>query len=364
MGMTAHATPPSPAPEIWALHRSILTLDSHIDIPWPDRDDAFEDTPDRHVDLPKMQQGGMSAGCFVAYIGQGPVTAEAHAQAGQQCLDMLDAINRMEGNRNGVTARRCDTAAQIRAAHAEGVIAVVAAVENGYAMGEDTALLEQFRQRGARYVTLTHNGHNALADAAIHRPSLGDTPQRHGGLSALGREALRAMSRLGLVVDVSHASRQTMMQAVEASATPVVASHSCVRSLCDHPRNLDDGQLDALGASGGVIQITAMPAFLRPKPEEGRRTAGVADFVDHIDYVVRRLGVEHVGISSDFDGGGALSDWHNATQGVLLTAELNRRGYDRSEIEAFWGGNFLRLLERAEQAAAEQRATIGNVEEL
>ena len=171
------------------------------------------------------------------------------------------------------------------------------------------------------------------------------------------------MNRLGLVVDVSHASRQTMMQAVEVSATPIVASHSCVRSLCDHPRNLDDGQLDALGASGGVIQITAMPAFLRPKPEEGRRTAGVADFVDHIDYVVRRLGVEHVGISSDFDGGGALSDWRDATQGVLLTEELHRRGYDRSEIEAFWGGNFLRLLEQAEQAAVEQRVIMEGVGE-
>ena len=162
------------------------------------------------------------------------------------------------------------------------------------------------------------------------------------------------MNRLGLVVDVSHASRQTMMQAVEVSATPIVASHSCVRSLCDHPRNLDDGQLDALGASGGLIQITAMPAFLKPKPEEGKRAGFVSDFVDHIDYVVRRLGVEHVGISSDFDGGGALEDWQDATQGVNITAELLRRGYDESEIAAFWGGNFLRLLAQAEQQAGEQ----------
>lgn len=336
------------------LHNVLLTLDSHIDIPWPDRDDAFEDTADRRVDLPKMQRGGMSAGCFVAYMGQGPVTAEGHAQAQQQCLDMLDAINRMQGTRNGVQAKVCSDVAAIWAAHAAGILAVIPAVENGYGMGEDPGMLKLFRQKGARYVTLTHNGHNALADSAIHRPSLGDTPQRHGGLSALGREAVAEMNRLGLLVDVSHAARQTMMQAVEVSATPVVASHSCVRSLCDHPRNLDDGQLDALGASGGLIQITAMPAFLKPKPEEGKRAGFVSDLVDHIDYVVRRLGVEHVGISSDFDGGGALEDWQDATQGVNITAELLRRGYDESEIAAFWGGNFLRLLAQAEQQAGEQ----------
>ncbi|MBO1324073.1 dipeptidase [Acetobacter sp. TBRC 12305] len=344
--------PATPAPQdAQALHRSLFTLDSHIDIPWPDQDDAFTLTTGRHVDLPKMQRGGMSAGCFVAYIGQGPTTAEGHVQAQQQCLEMLDAINRMQGERNGVKARVCATVAEIEAAHAAGAIAVIPAVENGYGMGEDVAMLAQFRARGARYVTLTHNGHNALADAAIHRPSLGDSPHRHGGLSALGREAVGEMNRLGLLVDVSHAAKSSMLAAVEASATPVVATHSCVRALCDHPRNLDDEQLDALGASGGVIQITAMPAFLKPKPEEGKRTAGVTDFVDHIDYVVRRIGVEHVGISSDFDGGGALADWQDATQGVNLTAELLRRGYDKSEIAAFWGGNFLRLLGQAERVA-------------
>ncbi|MFT8931495.1 MAG: dipeptidase [Acetobacter syzygii] len=353
---TLHAQPVS-AQAAQDLHSAILSLDSHIDIPWPDRGDAFEDTPLRKVDLPKMQRGGMSAGCFVAYTGQGPVTAEAHQQVQQECLAMLDAINTMQGTHNGVTAAICPRVADIRAAHKKGIIAVIPAVENGYGMGEDPALLRAFRQRGARYVTLTHNGHNALADAAIHRPRLGDAPQKHGGLSALGREAVREMNRLGLLVDVSHASKQTMLQAVDASATPVVASHSCVRTLCDHPRNLDDAQLDALKASGGLIQITAMPAFLKPKPEEGRRSAGVADLVDHIDYVVRRLGPAYVGISSDFDGGGALEDWQDATQGVNITAELMRRGYDQSEIAAFWGENFLRLLEKAEQVAEQSEIT-------
>ena len=340
-----------------ALHGRLFTLDSHIDIPWPDQNNAFEDTPSRRVDLPKMQQGGMSAGCFVAYIGQGPTTAEGHAQAQAQCLAMLDTINAMQGTHNGVTAQVCPTVAQMLAAHAAGALVVVPAVENGYAMGDDPALLAQFRAKGARYITLTHNGHNVLADAAIHRPSLGDKPQNHSGLSALGREAVAQMNRLGMVVDVSHASKLSMMQALAASRTPVVASHSCGRTLCDHPRNLDDEQLDALKECGGVIQITAMPAFLKPKPEQGKRTANVADFVDHIDYVVKRLGPAYVGISSDFDGGGEIEGWENATQGVNLTAELLRRGYDESEIAAFWGGNFLRVLKKAEEVA-EQTADL------
>ncbi|KXV74527.1 diguanylate cyclase [Acetobacter malorum] len=348
-----------PSAEAQALHRALFTLDSHIDIPWPDGGDAFKDTETRRVDLPKMQKGGMSAGCFVAYIAQAMVNAEGHAQAQAQCLAMLDVINTMQGTHNDVTARVCSTVAEIKAAYEAGVLAVIPAVENGYAMGDNPAVLAQFRAKGARYVTLTHNGHNALADAAVHRPSLGDKPEKHGGLSALGREAVREMNRLGLLIDVSHASKKTMLQAVAASAVPVVASHSCVRTLCDHPRNLDDEQLDALKESGGVIQITAMPAFLKPKDENGARSAGVSAFVDHIDYVVRRIGAEHVGISSDFDGGGGLADWQNATQGVNLTAELLRRGYDKSEIAAFWGGNFMRLLAKAEAVAAEQTGTIG-----
>ncbi|MBS0959533.1 dipeptidase [Acetobacter thailandicus] len=344
-----HSVPP----EAQAVHNTLFTLDSHIDIPWPDQNDAFENTAARHADLPKMKQGGVSAGCFVAYIGQGPRNAEGRARAHEQCLAMLDVINQMQGTHNGVTARVCSTTDEISAAYAAGAIAVIPAVENGYTMGEDPEALIRFRAKGARYVTLTHNGHNDLADSAVHRPSLGDKPENHGGLSALGREAIRVMNRTGLVVDVSHASKKTMMQAARASLVPVVATHSCVRALCDHPRNLDDEQLDLLKETGGVIQITAMPAFLKPKEGEARHSAGVSDFVDHIDYVVKRLGPEYVGISSDFDGGGAIDGWSSSAQSATLTAELLRRGYDHSELAAFWGGNFLRVLKNAEEVASQ-----------
>ncbi|GBQ94056.1 dipeptidase [Acetobacter nitrogenifigens DSM 23921 = NBRC 105050] len=337
--------------DVRALHESLLTLDSHIDIPWPDRDDAFLDTAGRCVDFPKMRRGHLAAGCFVAYIAQDSVDADGHAAAQAQTLEMLAAIDRMQGERNGLKARVCDTVDKMEDAFREGVLVVMPGVENGYGMGDDIGMLARFRALGARYVTLTHNGHNALADSGQPSRKLGDPEARHGGLSALGRAAIAEMNRLGMVVDVSHTSRDTMLQAVEVSATPVAATHACVRALCDHPRNLDDAQLDALKASGGVIQITAVGGFLRPRAELGSRRATVADYMDHLDYVVRRIGPEHVGISSDFDGGGELDGWRNAGESLSLTAELVSRGYDRSEIEAFWGGNFRRVLRAAERAA-------------
>jgi membrane dipeptidase len=333
------------------LHASLLTLDSHIDIPWPDRDDVFLDTPDRFVDFPKMIRGGLKAGCFVAYQAQGALTDAGHKAASEQGIAMLEAIIAMGGEKHGIKSRICTTVDEITSAAAEGVLAVIPGVENGYAMGEDIGLLARFRQMGVRYITLTHNGHNALADSARPMTSLGDPESLHGGLSALGREAIAEMNRLGIVIDVSHTSRSTMLQAVECSSVPVVATHACVRALRDHSRNLDDSQLDALKASGGVIQITAVDAFLCSPDVLQHRRANVADYIDHLDYVVRRIGPEHVGISSDFDGGGCLEGWENAADSASLTAELMRRGYDRSEISAFWGGNFMRVLRQAELVA-------------
>ncbi len=336
------------------LHASLLTLDSHIDIPWPGGDDPFTDSTTRRVDLPKMRAGGVSAGCFAAYIPQGPTDAAGHAAAATRVFAMLDRIREMGTERNGIRARLCTTADEIEQAKRDGATAIVPAVENAYAFGEDLSLVAAVRAKGARYVTLTHNGHNAIADSAIPRRDLGDRETRHGGLSPLGREAVAEMNRHGLLVDVSHLSRDSMLQALAQSATPVVATHSCVRALCDHRRNLDDVQLDALRDTGGLIQITAMPGFLRPRGlGAGGAEAGVSDLVDHIDYVVRRIGTAQVGISSDFDGGGAVKGWSSAADSPAVTAELHRRGYGRAEIAAFWGGNFLRLLRLAEGAQQE-----------
>jgi membrane dipeptidase len=336
-----------------ALHGATLTLDSHIDIPWPNGADPFTET-DRHVDLPKMRAGGLDAGCFVAFVPQGPRTAEDASQATARALAMLETIGAMGTARNGITARICPTAADVMRARAEGALAVIPAVENGHAIGQDLALLERFRAMGVAYITVTHNGHNWLADSANPRRDLGDAATLHGGLSALGREAVAEMNRLGILVDVSHVSRQAMLQAVAESRVPVVATHSCATALCDHPRNLDDFQLDTLRDTGGLVQITAMPPFLRARGRSD--TVGVGEFVDHVDYVVQRIGITHCGISSDFDGGGAIVGWRHAGESGNITAELVRRGYDASEIEALWGGNFLRLMRIAEQHAANGNA--------
>ena len=331
-----------------ALHRGLLTLDTHIDIPWPTGPDPFLDGP-RRVDLPKMQRGGLAAGCFVAYVPQAARTPESETAAYERVIAMLQSIRAMGRSENGIVARVTVTADEIEAAKRDGVLAIIPVVENGFAVGHDLSRLARFRALGARYLTLTHNGHNALADSCNPRTDLGDAPTEHGGLSPLGRAAIAELNRLGMLVDVAHVSRDTMLQAVEVSRTPVVSTHSCIRALCDNARNMDDVQLDALRDVGGVIQITAVAAFLKRDAKPDAVT--VADFADHVDYAVRRIGIEHVGISSDFDGGGGFTGWHNASESANITTELLRRGYDRQEIAALWGGNFLRVLRIAEERA-------------
>jgi membrane dipeptidase len=329
------------------LHDDLLTIDTHVDIPWPEGPSPFEDGP-RCVDLPKLRAGRIAAVCFAAYIPQGPRDAAGNAAATARARDMLAAIAAM-APADGSGGRLATSADAIEAAFAAGAPAIVPAIENGYALADNIALLDEFHRAGVRYITLTHNGHNALADAAIPRRDLGDAETEHGGLSALGREAIARMNELGMLVDISHAAKSTMLQAISASRAPILATHSSVRTLCDHPRNLDDEQLDALAAAGGLIQITIVSNFLRPKARAADLT--VADIADHIDYAVRRIGLDHVGIGTDFDGGGGVKGFMNAAQAPNLTAELIARGYDRQALTQIWGGNFLRVMRLAEEVS-------------
>jgi membrane dipeptidase len=333
------------------IHDGLLTIDSHIDIPWPPGPSPFEDGP-RRVDLPKMRRGGIGAGCFAAYIPQGKRDAAGFAAAHERAIAMLHAVRAMGGTPGAGAAGAvpgivATTVAEIEAARLAGGPAVIPVVENGHAMGETLDHLDAYRALGARYMTLTHNGHNALADSSVPRRDLGDGPTLHGGLSDLGHAAIGRMNRLGMMVDVSHTSKAAMLQAIAASTTPVMATHSSIRALCDHPRNLDDQQLDAMAASGGVVQVTLVSFFLKAGKKEAEVT--LADFVDHIDYAVQRMGIAHVGIGSDFDGGGGVVGWRDAGESANVTVELLRRGYDRAAIAALWGGNFLRLLRLAEE---------------
>jgi membrane dipeptidase len=334
-------------PDFAELHAATLTLDTHVDIPWPSPPDPREPTG-RCVDYPKMVAGGLDAVVFAAYLPQGPRTPQGHAAAAERAEAMLRSIC---ASAEGAGRRIATRADDVEAAFKAGETAVLLAVENGYGLGDSLDGLARWRELGICYLTLTHNGHNLLADSAIPLPGLGDSFALHGGLSELGRDAVRRMNELGILVDVSHVAKTGMMEAVSLSRTPVVATHTCCRALRDHARNLDDEQLDALRASGGLVQITAVPAFLRDAGPDGRYRASVADLADHVDYAVRRIGLEHVGLSSDFDGGGGVEGWRNAAETANLTAELARRGYDAAQLGLLWSGNFLRLMRKAEAVA-------------
>jgi len=325
-------------------HDGILAIDTHVDIPWPAGPSAFEDGP-RCVDLPKLKTGRIAAVCFAAYVPQAARDAAGHQAATTRARQMLDAIAAM-APANGAGGVLAPTADQIEAAFAAGRTAIIPAIENGYAIGRDISLLDEFAARGVRYITLTHNGHNEIGDAAIPRRDLGDVEAEHGGLSGFGIEVVKRMNELGILVDISHSSKASMMQVTRLSRSPVVATHSCMRALCDHPRNLDDEQLERLRDTGGLAQVTIVSNFLRPRARA--RDLTTADIADHIDYAVQKIGIEHVGIGTDFDGGGGVSDFQNAAQSPRLTRELARRGYDHEALQKIWGGNFLRLLRKAE----------------
>jgi membrane dipeptidase len=328
-----------------ALHKSLLTIDTHIDIPWPQGASFLAETQ-RRVDLPKMRQGHLTAGCFAAYVPQGPRTPEGHGSAHARATAMLESINAMGGDQ----ARVCSSAEAIEAAHRAGAMMIIPCVENGHALGGEIANVAKFASLGAVYMTLTHNGHNAVADSSNPRADLGDGPAMHGGLSPFGREVVAEMNRLGMIIDIAHVSKASMLQAASASRTPVMSTHSCIKALCDNPRNVDDEQLDALRDVGGMVNITAVSGFIRAGAKPNEITP--ADYVDHVDYAVKRIGVAHVGISSDFDGGGGFTGWHDAGESDAMTAELAKRGYDEKAIALLWGGNFLRILREVEKSAA------------
>jgi membrane dipeptidase len=325
-------------------HAGLLAIDTHVDIPWPDGPSPFEDGP-RCVDLPKLKAGRIGAVCFAAYVPQGPRDQAGHLAATGRAERMLEAIAAM-APRDGSGGMLATTADAIEAAFAVQKTAIVPAIENGYALGNAVDAVDKFAAAGVRYITLTHNGHNQIADAAIPRKDLNDAESEYGGLSDFGRAVIGRMNARGILVDISHAAKSTMLQATRLSKTPILATHSSVRALCDHPRNLDDEQLIALRDTGGLVQITIVSNFLRLKARPGDLT--VADIADHIDYAVRKIGVDHVGIGTDFDGGGGVRGFMNASQAPNLTKELIKRGYGAEDVRKIWGGNFLRLLRQAE----------------
>jgi len=385
------------------IHFDALTLDTHKDIrPTLAREPVSEE-PERaaeelrrddprlwgpnQVDFPKMRAGGLDVAFFIVYVGQGPLDEDGFENARYQADAKFDAIERMARRFPGHVglARSADDVERIAAS---GRLVACIGIENGYAMGTDLRAIAEFHARGARYMSITHNRHSQLGDS--------NTPQEgiHGGLSDLGRKAIDEMNRVGIMVDVSHASKETTLQTIARSKAPVIASHSSTDAVLEHGRNLSDDELRAIKENRGVVQCVAFAsyvkddgrrAFIRETREElglprqrGNRAvpddpevrakllelrrrveefdaenerADVSDFVDHIDHAVEVAGIDHVGISSDFDGGGGVVGWNDASETPNVTIELVRRGYTEEQIGKLWSGNTLRVLREVEDVA-------------
>jgi membrane dipeptidase len=337
------------------IHARVLTVDTHDDIPF----DFATPTVDpgvrggRQVDLPRMREGGLDVAFFVVYVGQGANTAEGFEDAYAQAITKFDAIHRLTGSMYPDEIGLAHSAADVERLHAAGKLVAAIGIENGWPVGDDLSNLATFHALGGRYITLAHNGHNQIADSA--QPRADEPAELHGGLSDFGREVVAEMNRLGIMVDVSHVSKNSMLQAAALSAAPVMASHSSCRALCDVARNMDDEQLLALRDNGGVIQIVGLGDFLRTTGP-GDPPATVVDLVNHIDYAVDLIGIDHVGISSDFDGGGGVVGWADASETFGVTRELVERGYAEADIAKLWGGNLLRVWREVEAVATSMQA--------
>jgi membrane dipeptidase len=387
------------------IHDRVIALDTHVDInpaQFTAQRPNYSDRINTQVNLPKMIQGGLDAVFFSIFVGQGPLTPEGYAQALAGDMEKFNAVHRLAEQIAPDKIEIAYTAADVRRIAASGKKVALLGVENGYGIGADVTNVKKFYDLGMRYLSLAHNGHSQLSDSNTGERD--NTWQWHG-LSPLGRQVISELNRLGVMIDISHPSKESMMQTLKLTRAPVIASHSAIRALCDVSRNLDDEQLDALAKNGGVVQVVAFDGYVKRRPpdsperskaldalrkefglpSERGSVASVAgalqmtpeqraafqqkmealnaqfppppratlkDFVNHIDYAVKRIGIDHVGISSDFDGGGGVDGWNSADETFNVTLELVRRGYTEEQIGKLWSGNLLRVMAEVEKVAA------------
>ena len=326
----------------------IITIDTHDDINVINFTDSLNYTmnTETQVNLPKMEAGGLDVAWFVVYTGQSTLDDEGYAVAMDNAISKFEAIDRLVNEYAPNQIELALTSDDVRRIHAKGKKVAMIGVENAYPMGLDTSNVRKFWEKGARYVSLAHNGHSQFSDSNTGEF---DGTALHNGLSNLGKEVVELLNYYGLMIDISHPSKEAIAQMIELSAAPVIASHSSARALRDHPRNLDDEQLNLVKDNGGVIQVTALGSFLTDRKDP---PPNMSDFMDHIDYMVQKIGINHVGISSDFDGGGGIVGWNDASETMNVTDALRERGYSDSEIEKLWGGNLLRVLDEVQAIAS------------
>jgi membrane dipeptidase len=392
-----------------AIHDRVIALDTHDDIN-PDnftRARNYTQRLETQVNIPKMVEGGLDAAFFIVYVGQGPLTPEGYDNAYKQAVAKFEAVHHLTKEIAPGQIELALTAADVPRIAKSGKKVALIGIENAYPLGTDIGRVKEFHDRGGRYISLAHNGHSQFADSNTGER---DGKWLHHGLSELGKQVIAEANKWGLMVDLSHPSKQANLQALALSKAPVIASHSAARALADHSRNMDDEQLLALKKNGGVIQTVAFAGYVKiQKPDSPERAAAiaalrkefglpapgsggggggggggrgglnalskeqrakydarlaeidkrlpgdpratVADFVNHIDYLVKKIGIDHVGISSDFDGGGGVTGWNGAEETFNVTLELVRRGYTEEQIGKLWSGNLLRVMGEVEKVA-------------
>ena len=326
----------------------IITIDTHIDINVENFTDSLNYTmnTDTQFNLPNMMEGELDVAWLVVYTAQGELNEEGYKAAYENAISKFDAIDRLVNEYAPDQVELALSSQDVSRILAEGKKVIMIGVENAYSMGLDTSNVEKFWEKGARYVSLTHNGHNQFSDSNTGEF---DGTALHNGLSDLGKEVIELLNYYGIMIDISHPSKEAIRQMTELSKAPIIASHSSARALRDHPRNVDDEQLNWIKENGGVIQTTALGFFLTDREDP---PANMDDFMDHIDYMVEKIGIDHVGISSDFDGGGGIVGWEDASETMNVTSALRERGYSESEIAKLWGGNLLRVLDEVQEIAA------------
>lgn len=367
------------------IHDKVLTVDTHCDTPLELKDPEF-DFGVRHedgcVDFPRMFEGGLNAEFFAIFTSQGPRNDSAYDAIHQEALQIFDAVLK-NVQKNSVMAEIAVSPEDAYRLKKAGKIAAFLGLENGYPIGKDISRVKEFYDLGARYITLAHTRNNDICDS-----STDPAGPENNGLSPFGTEVVKEMNRLGMMVDVSHISDKSFFDVLKVTKTPVIASHSSCRALCESPRNLSDDMLLALKDNGGVVQICILSDYIKtpdPNPEldshlqelrtkygpyeslseENRKKmraeydavrdkyqklATVKDVVDHIDHVVQVIGMDYAGIGTDFDGGGGVDGCKTVAEMKNITIELLRRGYTKSDIEKIWGGNVMRVFRQVQQS--------------
>tara|TARA_B100001059_G_scaffold73017_1_gene70352 strand:+ start:176 stop:1372 length:1197 start_codon:yes stop_codon:yes gene_type:complete len=355
------------------IHLTTTTIDTHDDIDIENFTGSinYSQNTNTKVNLPKMDIGALDVVWLIVYTKQGELSSSGYSKAAENAQSKFDAIHRLTKVYAPKKIGLATNSKQIDSLIKIGKKVAMIGVENAYPIGEDLNEVRRYYEMGARYMSLAHNGHNQFSDSNTGEF---DNTSKHNGISELGKKVIDSMNHYGIMVDISHPSKQAIRQTILHSKTPIIASHSAARSLSDHPRNLDDQQLEWIKESGGVIQTVALGRFVNKEKHERYESAlnahegdldkkalekikkefppvDVADFVDHIDYIKNKIGIDHVGISSDFDGGGGIEGWQDASETFNITLELVKRGYTEKEIAQIWSGNLLRVLDQTQKIA-------------